>query len=113
MTRRRPPAKPGGTPKAADPARDTTPQRDDALSYVPAKSKGERYADMKLPHERDETAAGDSAQRAAQDPQDREDPRGPRAVIRQGQRDVEAGRADTDCYNAEDPRYRKREGEAP
>ena len=109
MSRRRRPAKPGGTPRGADPARDTTPQRDDARSYVPAKSKGERYADMKLPHERDETAAG-HGQHATQDPQD---PRGPRAVIRQGERDVEAGREDTDCYNAEDPRYRKREGEAP
>ena len=112
MTQSRPPAKPGGTPDARDPARDTTPQRDDAGSHVPASSQGERYDDMKMPHERDESAAGDG-HRATQDPQDRQDARGPRAVIRQGARDVEAGREDTDCYNAEDPRYRKREGEAP
>ena len=109
MSARRAPAKPGGTPDASDAARATTPQRDDAKGTVPAQTQGEAYGDLKLPHERDETGGG----HATQDAQNREEPNGPRAVIRQGARDVEAGREDTDCYNANAPRYRKREGEAP
>lgn len=84
-------------------ASSTTPQRDEATG-ASATGQDERYRDMKLPHERDESATPDA---------NAQDPRGDRAVVRQGARDVEAGREDTDCYNANSPRYRKREGKLP
>ena len=103
--RNRDPRRAASIPSRQDHARSTTPQRDEATGTVPATSRDEAYGDLKLPHERDET--GDA--QATQGSQDRQDPNGPRAVIRQGARDIEAGREDTDCYNANAPRYRKRE----
>ena len=93
----------GAAPDPTDRARSTTPQRDEARGTVPATSQGEGYDDLKLPHERDETGGAEATQGAD----------GPRAVIRQGAEDMKAGREDTDCYNASDPRYRKRERKAP
>ncbi|HEY1326842.1 MAG TPA: hypothetical protein VGI14_07875 [Casimicrobiaceae bacterium] len=55
---------------------------------------------MKLPHERDESAAQDEggAQRTEARPE-----------IRKGAADVEQGRSDTDCYAAAGPRYRRQQ----
>jgi len=52
--------------------------------------RGNRYQKMKLPHERDESAARPDA---------------PDRVTTQAARDVEQGKADTDCYAATGPRY--------
>jgi hypothetical protein len=49
---------------------------------------------MKLPHERDESA---------------NPPGSPDPVITQGARDVEEGKADTDCYDAVGTRYDRTE----
>jgi len=51
-------AAPRGTPDRTDPQRSTTPQRDEQSGTVPAPAgeTGTRYGDMKLPHERDESA---------------------------------------------------------
>jgi hypothetical protein len=93
-----------GTGERHDPARATTPQRDEALGTAPQRQHdGEaQYDEMKLPHERDESSAGE--------PDAVGDRNGTRAVTRQGAKDVESGKQDTDCYNANAPRYDKREG---
>ena len=79
----------------------TTPQRDEATDTVPAESSAADapYRDLKLPHERDESAERDASPE-----------RGPagRPVIRQAQADVESGQRDTDCYNAVAPREAQR-----
>ncbi|HSV18296.1 MAG TPA: hypothetical protein VLR71_07785 [Casimicrobiaceae bacterium] len=95
-----------GTPARDDPARSTTPQRDEALGTVPQRQPAPdaQYGDMKLPHERDESSAGE--------PDAVRDVNGTRAVTRQGAKDVQSGQQDTDCYNANAPRYDKREGKA-
>jgi len=97
-------AAPHGTPDRSDPQRSTTPQRDEHSTTVPAqRSAGEPgYGDMKLPHERDESATGE--------PEATGDRHGTRAVTRQGAQDVQNGQQDTDCYNANAPRYKSREG---
>ena len=97
-------AAPNGTPDPTDPKRSTTPQRDEESGAVPARESedGARYADMKLPHERDESSRGE--------PQATRDRDGTRAVTRQGAKDVQSGQQDTDCYNATAPRYNSREG---
>ena len=97
-------AAPRGTPDRTDPQRSTTPQRDEQSGTVPAPAgeSGTRYGDMKLPHERDESAR--DARKATGDGD------GTRAVTRQAARDVESGQQDTDCYNANAPRYKSREG---
>jgi hypothetical protein len=56
--------------------------------------RGNRYAKMKLPHERDESARA---------------PPSPSPVTTQGARDVEQGKTDTDCYNAVGERYDRKE----
>jgi hypothetical protein len=97
-------AAPRGTPDRTDPQRSTTPQRDEQGGAVPAPA-GEgatRYGDMKLPHERDESARGASEAAGDRD--------GTRAVTRQAAEDVASGQQDTDCYNANAPRYKSREG---
>jgi hypothetical protein len=58
--------------------------------------RGNRYDDMRLPHERDE-----STQR----------PGTPNPVTTQGEKDLAEGRTDTDCYDAVGPRYDRKEGE--
>ena len=81
---RRRPRSPSDLGVAADVATDTAATR--------ARSpRGNRYAKMKMPHERDE-----STQAAAVPP---------RPVTTQGARDVEEGKVDTDCYDATGPRY--------
>lgn len=52
--------------------------------------RGNRYARMKMPHERDESTHA---------------PNTPNPVTAQGARDVEQGKVDTDCYDAAGPRY--------
>jgi hypothetical protein len=52
--------------------------------------RGNRYAKMKLPHERDESAYP---------------PGEPNPVTTQGARDVEQGKTDTDCQDAAGPRF--------
>ena len=98
---------PGGSPQRNDPSRSTTPQRDEATTEVPAHpGRAEApYRDLKMPHERDESSSGE--------PQPAQDPNGTRAVTRQGAKDVQSGQQDTDCYNANAPRYKAREGEGP
>lgn len=80
----------------------TTPQRDEATGGAAAgqRSRDGDYAGMKLPHERDESAEQDTGVEHG----------GPRRpVIEQAASDVESGQRDTDCYNANAPRYRKHE----
>ena len=72
---------------AADVATDTAAGRS-------RPQRGNRYAKMKLPHERDESA---------------NPPGSPDPVITQGARDVEEGKADTDCYDAVGTRYDRTE----
>lgn len=80
----------------------TTPQRDEATGESTARGQPQPdYADMKLSHERDESAEGDTGSQRTD---------GARPEIDQGAADVEQGRRDTDCYNAVGPRYRRREG---
>ena len=102
--RDRAPATGAPSPERHDPARATTPQRDDALGTVPQRQQAPetQYGDMKLPHERDESSAGE--------PDAVRDANGTRAVTRQGATDVQSGQQDTDCYNANAPRYDKRQG---
>jgi hypothetical protein len=97
-------AAPHGTPDRADPQRSTTPQRDEESGAVPerASEDGTRYADMTLPHERDESSRGERQATGDRD--------GARAVTRQGAKDLQSGQQDTDCYNANAPRYKSREG---
>jgi hypothetical protein len=82
---RRRPRPPSDLGVAADVATDTAATR----SRPP---RGNRYAKMKMPHERDE-----STQAAASG--------APSPVTTQGARDVEEGKVDTDCYDATGPRY--------
>ena len=86
-----------------DPAQSTRPQRDEATGTVPAPQRPHdpSYTGQKLPHERDESAEGDtSAERDAQ---------GTRPIIQQGADDAQSGQQDTDCYNATAPRFDKRQ----
>jgi hypothetical protein len=89
--------------EATDPRRSTTPQRDEAGTTIAAQDGGSEtpYRNMKLPHERDESAAVEAHATR--------DPRGTRAVTRQGAQDVQSGQQDTDCYKASAPRYESRE----
>jgi len=98
---------PGGSPQRDDPSRSTTPQRDEASTEVPAQQGTAEtpYRDLKMPHERDESSRGE--------PEAARDPNGTRAVTRQGAKDVQSGQQDTDCYNANAPRYKAHEGEGP
>ena len=73
---------------AADVATDTA-----AKSARPPRAN--RYARMKLPHERDEST---------------QQPGTPKPVTRQGARDLEQGKTDTDCYDAAGPRYERTDG---
>jgi hypothetical protein len=59
--------------------------------------RGNRYARMRLPHERDESTQA---------------PGTPNPVTTQGQRDLAEGRTDTDCYDAVAPRYERKESES-
>lgn len=74
---------------AADVATDTS-----AKTARPPRAN--RYARMKLPHERDESTHSPGA---------------PNPVTMQGMRDVDAGKTDTDCYAATGPRYDRKEGQ--
>jgi hypothetical protein len=74
---------------AADVATDTT-----AKSARPPRAN--RYARMKLPHERDESA---------------HPPGAPNPVTKQGARDLQQGKTDTDCYDAAASRYERKEGD--
>jgi len=91
-------------PRAPDaPVRpSTTPQRDEATGDAAAgrRSTDRDYAGMKLPHERDESGEQDASSVRGGNA---------RPVIEQGASDVESGQRDTDCYNANAPRYRKHE----
>jgi len=80
--RPRPPADLG---VAADVATDT-----DTDATTTRSRRGNRYARVKMPHERDESTHAPGA---------------PNPVTTQGARDVEQGKVDTDCYNATGPRY--------
>ena len=62
----------------------------DAAATTGRPRRGNRYARMKMPHERDESTHAPGA---------------PNPVTAQGARDVEQGRADTDCYDAAGPRF--------
>ena len=62
----------------------------DSTSNAARPARGNRYAKMKLPHERDESAHR---------------PGEPNDVVVQGARDVEHGKTDTDCYDAVGPRF--------
>ena len=62
----------------------------DATSNAARPPRGNRYAKMKLPHARDE-----SAQR----------PGKPNDVVVQGARALEQGQRDPDCYPAAGPRF--------
>ena len=74
---------------AADVATDDTTDR----ARPP---RGNRYAGMRLPHERDESTHR---------------PGTPNPVTTQGATDLAEGRTDTDCYDAVGPRYERKEGE--
>ena len=74
---------------AADVATDTA-----ARSARPRRAN--RYARMKLPHERDESTR---------------EPGAPNPITEQGARDLEQGKTDTDCYDAASPRYERTEGQ--
>jgi hypothetical protein len=89
-----------GRPPRTTPAQSTTPQRDEATGAAAAGART-RYRDMKLPNERDESAEGDTSLSHGD---------AGRPVIEQGATDIESGQRDTDCYTANDPRYRKQEG---
>jgi len=81
-------ARPSGDPGvAADVATDT-----DAATT--RSRRGNRYAKLKMPHERDESSHAPGA---------------PTPVTVQGARDVEQGKVDTDCYDAIGPRYDRSE----
>jgi hypothetical protein len=56
------------------------------------------YRDLKLPHERDQSAERDTS--GAREG-------GVRPVIRQGAEDLASGQQDTDCYNATAPRHER------
>ena len=66
----------------------------DSTSNAARPPRGNRYAKMKLPHERDESA---------------HPPGKPNDVVEKGARDVEQGRSDTDCYPAAGPRFDRKE----
>jgi hypothetical protein len=90
-------------PKApAAPVRPSTaPQRDaTGAAAVGQRSPDRGAAGMKLPHERDESAEQDTSI---------EHGGTGRPVIEQGASDLESGQRDTDCYNANAPRYRRHE----
>ena len=80
---RRRPRPPADLGVAADVATDT-----DATTT--RSRRGNRYARMKMPHERDQSTHATGA---------------PNPVTTQGARDVEQGKVDTDCYDATGPRY--------
>lgn len=80
---RRRPRPPGDLGVAADVATDTDAAKTRAR-------RGNRYEKMKMPHERDESTQA---------------PGTPNPVTKQGARDVEQGKVDTDCYDATGPRY--------
>lgn len=56
--------------------------------------RGNRYAKLRLPHERDQSTHRPGA---------------PDPVMQQGARDVEQGKTDTDCYGAVGPRYDRKQ----
>ncbi|HJU24621.1 MAG TPA: hypothetical protein VJ891_19130 [Casimicrobiaceae bacterium] len=56
--------------------------------------RGNRYAKMKLPHERDQSTDSTGE---------------PNPVTTQGATDVAQGKRDTDCYDAAAPRYDREE----
>ena len=85
---RRRPHPPADLGVAADVATDTSASR----SRPP---RGNRYAKMKMPHERDESTQA---------------PQTPGPVTAQGARDVEQGKTDTDCYDAVGSRYDRKQG---
>jgi hypothetical protein len=83
-------------PHEPDPG--TTPQEDEATHSVPATQPPHTpYADLELPHERDDSAVGDA--RKGQDPVRTRRP------IRQAHQDIVSGQEDTDCYDAVAPRF--------
>jgi hypothetical protein len=85
-----------------DPDPGTTPQEDEATDSVPATNPPHTpYDDLKLPHERDESAVGDA--RKGQDPVRTRRP------IRQAHQDIVSGQEDTDCYDAVAPRFEAEE----
>jgi hypothetical protein len=86
----------------SDPAPSTTPQHDEATDSVPATHPPQTpYKDLKMPHERDESAVGDASEGR--------DPSRTRPVIRQAHEDLAQGKQDTDCYDAVAPRYEAEE----
>ena len=84
---RRRPHPPRDLGVAADVATDTT-------TDAARPRRGNRYARMRLPHERDESAQA---------------PGPPDGVTAQGERDLAEGKTDTDCYDAVGPRYQQKE----
>lgn len=61
------------------------PQEDIASASLPSEPEGEPgYANMKLPHEHDESS--------------KDDPQSPRKVIKRAHRDLAEGMEDTDLY---------------
>jgi hypothetical protein len=109
VDRKRTAAAPHGShtldPATSDPDRSTTPGHDEATAAVPASHPPQTPdEDMKMPHERDESA-GDEASQG----------RGPartRRVMRQAHQDLADGQENTDCYDAVAPRYQAGEDEA-
>jgi hypothetical protein len=103
VARKRTAATPRGEPRTPDPSPSTTPQQDEATDAVPATRPPQTpYKDMKLPHERDESAVGEASEGR--------DPARTRRPIRQAQEDVASGKQNTDCYDAVAPRYQAKEG---
>jgi hypothetical protein len=92
----------GAVPRHPNP--DTTPQEDEATGG--AREPHDRrtpYRDMKLPHEQDESAAGQATEAPG--------PASARRPIRQAHDDVVSGKEDTDCYDAVAPRFEAGEGD--
>ena len=89
MKRRRriPQKRPSNLHVEADVATGTTAPR--------SRARSGRHSTMKLPHERDEDAQA---------------PRTPNPVTKQGARDVEQGKVDTDCYGAAGERFDRTRG---
>lgn len=104
VNRTRTAATPAGAPRPQEGNTSTTPERQDARGELPAQD-GKRetpYRDMKLPHERDESAVGEAAAG--------KDAAHTRRPVEQAQRDLAQGRQDTDCYDAVAPRYDEQNG---
>jgi len=97
-------ATPAGKPRPEEGNPTTTPQHDDMREEVPVQDppRDPAYRQMKLPHEQDESAVGESAAGR--------DPTRTRRPVEQAQKDIASGQQNTDCYDAAAPRYDKQNG---